>query len=242
MFENLGIYWSPPLLQVSAIIILHLIGSFGLGTVMGFERVYHGRAAGMRTYALVCTASCGLTIACGFPDLWYGGQAQISPNVDPTRVIQGVMTGIGFLGAGVIMREGQTIRGLSTAASIWMAAAIGTLVGLGFYLSSIAAAIMTTFAMATFRQLEARLPHFSLLKVVVKCAGSGEKARMELDLLAGNLGFKVTDWAISCNNELGQASYEMTVQSDRSDAQHTLVQALQNTPSVQELTVTPMRD
>ena len=69
----------------------------------------------------------------GYPNYWYGGIAAISPGVDPTRVIQGIVTGIGFLGAGVIMKEGFNISGLSTAASIWTSSAIGVMMGVGFY-------------------------------------------------------------------------------------------------------------
>jgi putative Mg2+ transporter-C (MgtC) family protein len=74
----------------------------------------------MRTYGLVCMASCALTIIAGYPASGTAAMAPQSALVDPTRVIQGVVTGIGFLGAGVIMREGFNISGLTTAASIWV--------------------------------------------------------------------------------------------------------------------------
>lgn len=84
----------------------------------------------MRTYGLVCMASAALTVMTGYPGAWYGGfDAAAAHGSDPTRVIQGIFTGIGFLGAGVIMKDGLTISGLTTAASIWAASAIGVLLG-----------------------------------------------------------------------------------------------------------------
>ena len=97
--------------------------------LLGSERAYQGRAAGMRTYGLVCMASCALTVFSGYSHFWWGSHLPAGLAPDPTRVIQGIVSGIGFLGAGVIMKDGFTISGLSTAASIWMCSAIGILIG-----------------------------------------------------------------------------------------------------------------
>jgi putative Mg2+ transporter-C (MgtC) family protein len=86
----------------------------------------------MRTYGLVCMAAAALTVIAGYPTFWFGGQVNSYLAGDPTRVIQGIVTGIGFLGAGVIMRDGLNISGLTTAASIWTCSAIGIMVGVGF--------------------------------------------------------------------------------------------------------------
>ncbi|GAA5231233.1 hypothetical protein GCM10025794_26610 [Massilia kyonggiensis] len=131
-----GAYWSQAELATNALILLNLAGALLLGLMVGYERSYHGRAAGMRTYGLVCMASCALTIVAGYPSHWFGGHGSSVALVDPTRVIQGVVTGIGFLGAGVIMRSGFNISGLTTAASIWSSSVIGILVGLGFYMAA----------------------------------------------------------------------------------------------------------
>ena len=115
-----------------------------LGFVFGYERSYHGRAAGMRTYGLVCMVAAALVSLSAHPTLWVGGHTTVNPAfIDPTRTIQGIVTGIGFLGAGIIMQNGMRISGLTTAASIWAAAAIGVMVGLGFYFS---ATVMTVVA------------------------------------------------------------------------------------------------
>jgi putative Mg2+ transporter-C (MgtC) family protein len=125
-------------------IVLDMAIALFLGFVFGYERSYHGRAAGMRTYGLVCMVSAVLVSLSVHPSLWIGGHATVNPAfIDPTRTIQGIVTGIGFLGAGIIMQNGMRISGLTTAASIWAAAAIGVMVGLGFYF---AATVMTLVA------------------------------------------------------------------------------------------------
>src|SRR5206468_8146133 len=133
--EMLSAYWSGPEVTANLIIFLNIAGALLLGLLVGYERSYHGRAAGMRTYGLVCMASCALTVVGGYPDHWFGSHGAATALVDPTRVIQGVVTGIGFLGAGVIMRSGLNISGLTTAASIWASSVIGILVGVGFYMA-----------------------------------------------------------------------------------------------------------
>src|SRR5271163_1423547 len=98
-------YWSSIELLSNGLIILNIFGAMVLGIAIGYERSYHGRAAGMRTYGLVCMASSALTVIVAYSSYWYGGHAGLPANPDPTRVIQGIVTGIGFLGAGVILHE-----------------------------------------------------------------------------------------------------------------------------------------
>src|SRR5450631_602076 len=122
------------------------------GGLIGLERSYHGRAAGLRTYALVSLGSALLVVA----------TEHILPSAngapgDPTRVIQGIVTGIGFLGAGVILKQGFVVRGLTTAASVWVASAIGVVIGAGFVLPGLLATTMTLIALSVLRQIEDRM-------------------------------------------------------------------------------------
>src|SRR5690606_40434570 len=112
--------------------VARLVAALVAGAVIGYERSFHGRPAGFRTHALVCMASSLLMLVTVYEAHWVqtdGGSVRL----DPTRMAQGIMTGIGFLGAGVIIKEGFSVRGLTTAASIWITAAIGVLAGIGFY-------------------------------------------------------------------------------------------------------------
>ena len=121
-------------LQVMA---LRIVGALLIGGMIGFERSFHGRPAGLRTHSLVCVASALLMLVTVFQTGWVMNVPAEAIRADPTRMAQGIMTGIGFLGAGVIFKESPTVRGLTTAASIWVTAAIGILVGIGFYVSAI---------------------------------------------------------------------------------------------------------
>lgn len=112
----------------------------------------------MRTYGLVCMASAAITVVAGYPNFWYGGQVASHLDSDPTRVIQGVVAGIGFLGAGGIMREGLNISGLTTAASILASSAIGIMVGVGFYAAAILLALLSAACMLWVSKLEGWLP------------------------------------------------------------------------------------
>ena len=157
MLGDLQHYWSGAFLAANAFIGLNLVGALLLGMLVGYERSYNGRAAGMRTYGLVCMASTALTVFVGHAPLWFGGTAPLA-QADPTRVVQGVVTGVGFLCAGVIMKDGMSIRGLTTAASIWAVAAIGVLLGVGFYAAALLFAVLCVGSMSLLHRLEARLP------------------------------------------------------------------------------------
>ena len=165
--STLSAYWSVSQMHANLAIFLTLAGALFLGLVVGYERTYHGRAVGMRTYGLVCMASAALITFVGYPSLWYGGQATVVVAADPTRVVQGILTGIGFLGAGVIMKDGLNIRGLTTAASVWSAAVIGILVGVGFYGAAILLAALSTLCMLWVHRLEDWLPSREGIAVVV---------------------------------------------------------------------------
>src|SRR5678809_803359 len=122
--------------------VLRLLAALLAGALIGYERSYHGRPAGFRTHALVCTASSLLMLVTVYEAHWVRAAADLV-RLDPTRIAQGIMTGIGFLGAGVIIKEGLSVRGLTTAASIWITAAIGILAGIGFYFPLAVSVILT---------------------------------------------------------------------------------------------------
>jgi putative Mg2+ transporter-C (MgtC) family protein len=170
--ETLAAYWSANELATNSLVFINLLGALLLGLLVGYERAYHGRAAGMRTYGLVCMASCAVVVIVGYPESWYGGhmKAALAPGAtgDPTRVIQGIVTGVGFIGAGVIMRDGLNISGLTTAASIWSASVIGILIGIGFYASGILLALLCAVCMLWISRLEAWLPARHAIAIVLR--------------------------------------------------------------------------
>lgn len=197
--EFLLAYWNEPMVETNIIIFLNLLGALLLGLTVGYERAYHGRAAGMRTYGLVCMASCALTVVSGYPNFWFGGHhTLIAANmIDPTRVIQGIVTGIGFLGAGIIMKDGMNISGLTTAASIWASSAIGVLVGLGFYPAGIMLTILSVVFMMWGSKLEAWLPSRQAISVVLLFKSGFQLQESQLDELMGTRGYVVAKGSIS---------------------------------------------
>ncbi|TFW32705.1 MgtC/SapB family protein [Massilia horti] len=196
-FDVLAAYWSKTELATNGLILLNIIGALLLGLMVGYERSYHGRAAGMRTYGLVCMASAALTIIAGYPNFWFGGHGDSLLTTDPTRVIQGVVTGIGFLGAGVIMREGFNISGLTTAASIWTSSVIGILVGVGFYLAGIALAFIAAMIMIYLNRVEAILPSRHALAVSMRFVPGYRPREEVLRRIALERGYEIAGGSLT---------------------------------------------
>jgi putative Mg2+ transporter-C (MgtC) family protein len=122
-----------------------------LGAAIGFERELREREAGLRTHLLVCLGSALFTIisAYGFHEFLTSGDAVVRS--DPTRIAAQIVTGIGFLGAGAIIRQGISVRGLTTAATLWVAAAIGMAAGAGYYSGALIGTILTLIALGPLR-------------------------------------------------------------------------------------------
>lgn len=132
------------------IVIFRLLLAAVLSGLIGFEREFHGRAAGFRTHILLCVGSTLVMLTSMHIFDAYAGKAA----VDPARIAAGVITGIGFLGAGTIMHSRSAIRGLTTAASLWVVAGIGLAVGSGLYLAAIVTAVLTVVTLMFFGRLE----------------------------------------------------------------------------------------
>lgn len=201
--DMLAAYWTAHELATNGVIILNLLGALLLGLMVGYERSYHGRAAGMRTYGIVCMASAALTIIGGYPGLWYGGHGGSLVVSDPTRIIQGVVTGIGFLGAGVIMREGFNISGLTTAASIWASSVIGILVGVGFYPAAIALAAFSALIMIYLHRVEAMLPSRHAVAIMMKFKPAFTPREDALRRLALERGYEIAGGSLSIGASCG---------------------------------------
>src|SRR5438128_12573887 len=146
------------------VITVRVLAAVLVGASIGFERTFHGRPAGFRTHALVCLASSLLMLVTVYPNWWMAVTPTDAFRTDPTRMAQGIMTGIGFLGAGVIFKEGLTVRGLTTAASIWITAAIGILAGVGFYFPVVVVTVLTIGTLSMFRWIEARMPQLAYMR------------------------------------------------------------------------------
>lgn len=135
-------------------VLLRLLIAAVLGGIIGFERQRHGRPAGFRTHLIVSAASALLMVVAVQTTQSMAGDSTF--RIDPNRVAAGAITGIGFLGAGVIFRAGATVQGLTTAACLWMVTAVGLSVGAGAYMPSSIATGLTLFALLALRAVERR--------------------------------------------------------------------------------------
>ncbi|MGA0546173.1 MgtC/SapB family protein [Brevundimonas sp. VNH65] len=196
---------------------LPILGSIVAGGVIGLEREWRGRAAGFRTHILVCLASTLLMLAAMSQADW-AFEALPDENIvtDPTRMAHGVLTGIGFLCAGVIFRTGFSIHGLTTAASLWITSAIGILFGAGLYGVGALGTAVTALILIGLRLVSRRLPALQVVDVEVAWrrdaseAERGVEALLNGDDVRGSLSqaFEMTDdvvrrtWRLKARSDL----------------------------------------
>lgn len=144
------------MLQLHLELLLRILVGTVLGGAIGYERDLHGRPAGLRTHAIVALASATfMVVSTRFLYFQHYGKDDLV-SVDPSRIAASVVSGIGFLGAGAILREGITIRGLTTAAGLWLVAAIGMAAGGGMYVESLFATILGLATLTLLRRFEDR--------------------------------------------------------------------------------------
>lgn len=222
--------------------LAHLIVAVLAGGLIGFERSFHGRPAGFRTHTLVCLASSVLMVAAAYQHQWFTLAPLETVRVDPTRMAQGIMTGIGFLGAGVILKAGFSVRGLTTAASIWITAAIGILAGVGLYFVTAAAVVLTLGALAGLRWIEARMPRRFFAHLAVSFGRGRAMTWAELRTLVVAHGFSVANVGYRLTEEGEEVEFRMALRSrDAGDARR-LAETLLGRPEVTGFEILPTAD
>jgi putative Mg2+ transporter-C (MgtC) family protein len=214
-------------------VVTHAALAFVLGWTIGYERFYNGRAAGTQVYCLVCTASCALTAAVGLGEHWFGGR-QVADANGSTQVIASLLTGIGFLGAGIIVKSGASVRGLTTAASIWSSAAIGILVGVHFAVAAIGLTAIFIVCMAAVPRLERYLPAKAAITVRLRYR-DGERPHSDKILsFFGERGLEPHSDSVSVTFEGGRFGLELIV-SGRALRGRTLNWVLEDLPDIQSI-------
>lgn len=224
------------------VMALRIAGALLIGGLIGLERSFHGRPAGFRTHSLVCIASALLMLVTVYQNEWMTQVALDAIRTDPTRMAQGIMTGIGFLGAGVIFKEGLTVRGLTTSASIWVTASIGILIGIGFWFPAIIGTVATLAVLSAFRAIENRLPSEFYAHHHLRFKREVVMPEDKLRELVGSHGFTIANLSSRLINEGKTFEYRMVIRSrDRANAQM-LSQHLLNLPEVIEFRISPTGD
>lgn len=187
-----------------------------LGWFVGYERYFRGRAAGTQVYCLVCMTSCAVTALAGYPELWYRGNAALTNAGDPTRVVGAVLTGIGFLGAGLIVKTGLNVRGLTTAASIWGSSAIGILVGIGFFLCAFALTALFVICMAVIPWLEQHLPAHRAIAATLRFRQGIKPRTEEVHEFLAQRGLSIPADSLTITFEEGHFALQCLIYADSS--------------------------
>jgi putative Mg2+ transporter-C (MgtC) family protein len=177
-------------------IIIRLLLGAVLGGIIGFEREVHGQAAGFRTQLLVCVAAVLIMIV---SENYYFHLLLENPEllkqdsafrIDPARIAAGAVIGIGFLGAGAIIKSGFVIRGLTTAASIWIISAIGLAIGAGLYFEGITTSLITIIALLILRKLESNIRILQYRRISVS-ARISENAEEKIAAIFSDCGVTI---------------------------------------------------
>jgi len=215
-------------------IILKLSLGTLLGGIIGFERQTHGRAAGFRTQLLVCVACVLLMI---ISEGYYAGGASTPGlfRIDPTRIAAGAMTGVGFLGAGVILKTGASVQGLTTAACIWIVSAIGLAIGAGQYAAGIGGFIITFISLWLLRILETKMPRTVYKYVTITTDDSGDEQAIRA--VFEEQGFKVIKMDYTLRFPEKEKTFIFTVAGKHSSPIRQVMEALSSGHSVQGLEI-----
>lgn len=138
-------------------VLVRILVAAALGGIVGIERELKDQPAGFRTHMLVSIGACLFTLISAYGFATFGAESStLAVRADVTRVASQIVVGIGFLGGGAILRHGGTIRGLTTAASLWVTAAVGLAVGVGFYFGATITAVLSVIGLAGLKPVEKR--------------------------------------------------------------------------------------
>ncbi len=215
-----------------------MAGALVLGWVVGYERYFSGRASGSQVYCLVCATSCAVTLLAGYPDQWYWRTSHESGGGDPTRVIGAILTGIGFLGAGIIVQTGLNVRGLTTAASIWASSAIGILVGAGFYLGAFGLTALIVISMSVVPRVERRLPARAAMLASVRFREGYRPDPAQIHRYLAERGMLIPPDTLSITFAQGRFELQCLIFGDSVTSMGRIVLELSQMPDVEGFTVT----
>lgn len=230
-------------MQDSVEIAVRLGSAIAAGGLIGLERSFHGRPAGFRTHALVCLGSALLMLIPAYQVTWLGVPADQNLSTNFSRMAQGIMTGIGFLGAGVIFQQGFfTIRGLTTAASVWCTAALGILYGAGFFYPAILGTLAALGTLAVLRWIEWRLPRHLFARLRLRFAKGKVMSEDDIRQILSALGFTAHHVDYQQGESGAVFEYKMVVSTIDPSSLRQLVNHLRTTPDVIEFHISPTGD
>jgi putative Mg2+ transporter-C (MgtC) family protein len=215
-------------------VLTRLLLALLAGSLIGLERTLHGRPAGFRTHAIV-SISCAMLMMLGvYYERLMPPSAYSYMRMDPTRMAQGIMTGIGFLGAGVIIKEAYSVRGLTTSASIWTSSSIGIMIGAGFYFIGFSAVAISLASLSLFRYVEDILPSMQYAKLTIVIDTRKITDEEEIFSMIKRAGAFHSRPGYTRDGERHLMKYSMTLRSRRANAFKRLSDNLNLLDSVRE--------
>lgn len=207
---------------------LKLLIAATFGGLIGVERQIQGQTAGFRTQLLVCLGACLFTIvSIRFHEI-YGGTG------DPARISAQIVVGIGFLGAGAILRHGEYVRGLTTAATLWAVSAIGIAVGLGEYPIASFATFLALANLIVLKHVEHLLPQDRYSTITIKLRGADE---LDMEKLAQGYGIKVLGSKTDFSKEKGIIEQKISLRYKKSSKFKEFIAGIKKIPNLIELSV-----
>ncbi|WP_380879475.1 MgtC/SapB family protein [Sphingomonas sp. DBB INV C78] len=209
---------------------LPILGAVLAGAVIGAEREFRASPAGFRTHILVSLSCALLMLAAVHQIRWLTDTPDEIIRIDPVRMAHGVLTGIGFLCGGVIFREGFSVRGLTTAASLWMTASLGILFGVGFYSLAIAGAVATVLILAAVGATEKILPQRRYAHVKLYCSRDASLSEESLASRLAGFGLRVEATGIRMEGDC--VEFQATVRGDSETRRQLLVDALRRDSAI----------
>lgn len=186
--------------------LLRLLVACLLGGIIGFEREHVHRPAGLRTHILVCVGSALVMITSEFIYDRYA----MHVNIDPARLGAQVISGIGFLGAGTIIKEGVSVKGLTTAASLWAVSCIGIAVGIGFYSGAMIATIMIFLVLGVIKSTQDKFVSQKYTRIFIHTQIKKGKVKELTDLIE-SLGVKVKKVDFMSSEKAGEMVLRFTI-------------------------------
>jgi putative Mg2+ transporter-C (MgtC) family protein len=209
-------------------LLLRLAAATFLGALVGLERERLERAAGFRTHALVSLASALMMIVSA-----YGFSADNGYNLDPTRIAAQVVSGIGFLGAGVIIFRRNTVRGLTTAASLWSVSGVGLAVGAGLYIPAAAGTLFMLLIQAGMRPIEAHFfRHESQRQRLLIETTNASALLARVPELSARHGMRVQSMQFERDSDGDTDIVELTIRLDNLDERFAIISDLREVPGV----------
>ena len=212
-FGDLEVFW-------------RLVVAATLGGLIGIEREIHGRPAGFRTHLLVTVGACLMMVVSEAYYVKYGMlDVESVVRLDPGRVAAQIVTGIGFLGAGAIIKDGHTVRGLTTAACLWVAAGIGMAVGVGLYLPAVFVTVLALFNLLFLKRAERLFRSDQYRTLIVTCDDSVDSLP-EIEQCLAIEALRIVNFGFEKDLLAGEVRYDFVVAQYAENRRDVLVKAL----------------